>query len=222
MALKPRPGGSIKPFLRAAKRHVNPPFVVPVVNRGERGDGVDQQQRRMLAPGHGFADLADAARDPGRGLVVHDHDRLELVLAILAQTPLDDGRSTPCRQSPGTNSTSKPRRLAICCHSAANCPVSNISTLSPGESVLTSEASQAPVPDEGKIYDRSGALKDGFAPLENLFAQSGELGTAMIDGGALNRPQHPIGNIGRPRYLKEVTARAIFHLSLPNNAHMSS
>ena len=34
-------------------------------------------------------------------------------------------------------------------HSVANWPVSNISTLSPGDSVLTSAASQAPVPEAG-------------------------------------------------------------------------
>ena len=34
-------------------------------------------------------------------------------------------------------------------HSVAKWPVSNISTRSPGDSVLTSDASHAPVPDEG-------------------------------------------------------------------------
>ena len=34
-------------------------------------------------------------------------------------------------------------------HSVAKCPVSYMRTLSPGESVLTSAASHAPVPEEG-------------------------------------------------------------------------
>jgi hypothetical protein len=34
-------------------------------------------------------------------------------------------------------------------HRVAKCPLSNISTLSPGESVFESAASQAPVPDDG-------------------------------------------------------------------------
>ena len=38
---------------------------------------------------------------------------------------------------------------AICDHKVAKCPVSKASTRSPGDSVLTSAASQAPVPDEG-------------------------------------------------------------------------
>ena len=57
--------------------------------------------------------------------------------------------STPRRQSPGTSSTSSPRRRAIRDQSNAKCPVSNMRTRSPGESVFTRAASQAPVPEEG-------------------------------------------------------------------------
>src|SRR6266851_7512806 len=59
--------------------------------------------------------------------------------------------ATPERQSPGTRSTSSPSCPAMAAHSTAKWPVSNASTLSPGESVLTREASHAPVPDDGKI-----------------------------------------------------------------------
>ncbi len=54
--------------------------------------------------------------------------------------------SAPVRQSVSMNSGFKPSLTAMFFHSAANWPVSTISTRSPGESVLTSEASQAPVP----------------------------------------------------------------------------
>ena len=57
--------------------------------------------------------------------------------------------STPRRQSPGTHSTSRPSRSAICFQRVAKCPVSNIRTRSPGDSTLTRAASQAPVPDAG-------------------------------------------------------------------------
>ena len=59
--------------------------------------------------------------------------------------------SAPVRQSPSSTSTSRPSRRAIVDHSVEKCPVSHISTASPGESVFTSAASQAPVPDDGKI-----------------------------------------------------------------------
>ena len=48
-------------------------------------------------------------------------------------------------------STSIPKRAAIWRHRVAKWPVSTIKTLSPGDSVLTIAASQAPVPDDGKI-----------------------------------------------------------------------
>ncbi len=54
--------------------------------------------------------------------------------------------STPVRQSVLMNSVLRPSFSAIAFHSEANWPVSTISTLSPGDSVLTSAASQAPVP----------------------------------------------------------------------------
>ena len=57
--------------------------------------------------------------------------------------------SAPWRQSPGTHTTSSPSRSAIARQSVAKWPVSNASTRSPGESVLTSAASHAPVPDDG-------------------------------------------------------------------------
>jgi hypothetical protein len=57
--------------------------------------------------------------------------------------------SAPRRQSVGTKSTSSPKRCATSFHRTAKWPVSNINTLSPGDKVFTSAASQAPVPDEG-------------------------------------------------------------------------
>jgi hypothetical protein len=48
-----------------------------------------------------------------------------------------------------TKSTCSPMRVAMSFHSVAKWPVSNIRTLSPGDSVLTSDASHAPVPDPG-------------------------------------------------------------------------
>ena len=57
--------------------------------------------------------------------------------------------SAPLRQSEAMNSGCSPSLTAMVFHSVAKCPVSYISTLSPGDSVLSSAASHAPVPDEG-------------------------------------------------------------------------
>ena len=58
--------------------------------------------------------------------------------------------SAPWRQSPFEPGRPRsPSFSAIARHSVAKCPVSDAMTLSPGESVLTIAASQAPVPDAG-------------------------------------------------------------------------
>jgi hypothetical protein len=80
---------------------------------------------------------------------VNDEDGLDAPLAIVAEPFRNESGSTPCRQSPGTKSTSRPKRAAIARHSVAKWPVSNMSTRSPGDSVLTRAASHAPVPEAG-------------------------------------------------------------------------
>ena len=57
--------------------------------------------------------------------------------------------SAPWRQSPSSQVTRSPSFSAIARQSVAKCPVSDAITLSPGESVLTIAASQAPVPEAG-------------------------------------------------------------------------
>ena len=90
------------------------------------------------------------------------HTALILRLAVArAGAPRSRSASTPRRQPGACGSTGSlavrvqelgDRARAACaifCHSAAKWPVSYISTASPGLSVLTSAASQAPVPDAG-------------------------------------------------------------------------
>ena len=84
--------------------------------------------------------------------------------------------SAPWRQSPGMKSTSMPQRAAICRHSVAKWPVSTIKTLSPGESVLTIAASQAPVPEDGKMMTGPAVLKTFWVPSKTAFASSANAG----------------------------------------------
>ncbi len=64
-------------LLRAADGDVDAPLVVAVVDRGERGDGVDHEEGRVARPIDRPADLLDPAHDAGGGLVVDDADRLD-------------------------------------------------------------------------------------------------------------------------------------------------
>ena len=68
---------------------------------------------------------------------------------VLAQRRLDRRRVGARRQSVSSMIGARPSLVAISRHSVANQPVRTISTASPGDSVLTSAASHAPVPEAG-------------------------------------------------------------------------
>ena len=61
-----------------------------------------------------------------------------------------------------------PQRFAMLYHSVAKWPVSTISTLSPGDSVLTIAASHAPVPEDGKITTGPAVWKIFWLPSRTL------------------------------------------------------
>ena len=67
-------------------------------------------------------------------------------------------------------------RVASLLHSAANWPVSAISTLSPGDSVLTSAASQPPLPDAGQMMTGPLVWNTGLASRMHSSASSAKSG----------------------------------------------
>src|SRR6185437_14405009 len=108
-------------------------------------------------------------------------------VSAASRRPITSG-SAPCRQSPGITSGRSPSRPASWAHSAAKCPVSAISTVSPGDRVLTRAASQAPVPDEGKMTTGSPVPKTRRSPgmmSRNKAANSGPRWS--ITGAAMAR-----------------------------------
>jgi hypothetical protein len=90
--LNDRPGGSIRPFCEPGDRDVDAPGVVAIVDRAQRGDGVDQQQRGVPGGIDGAADGADVAHHTGRGFVVDDAHRLDRVAGVFLQALLDRRR----------------------------------------------------------------------------------------------------------------------------------
>ena len=96
-----------------------------------------------------LADGGDAAGDAGRGLVVHDRDGLDGVAAIVGELRVERLGIDAVAPVAGDEIDLQAPRVGHLRHSVAKWPVSNMSTLSPGESVLTSAASHAPVPEAG-------------------------------------------------------------------------
>ena len=197
-----------QPLLRSADRDVHAPLVMAVVDRGQRGDGIHHQQRGMLRRIDRLAHLVDARGRARRGLVVHHAHGLDgRGPCRRAAAPRWPPASAPLRQSEPMNSGSRPSFTAMVFHSVAKCPVSYISTLSPGESVLSSAASHAPVPDAGIDDDGLRGLEDGLDAGEHAQAQLLELGPPVIDHRHVHGPQDAVRHRRRPRDLQEMAAR---------------
>ena len=80
-----------------------------------------------------------------------------------------------------------------------NMPNRAASTLSPGESVLESEASQAPVPLAGKMNAcPEVVLKIFFSSWRSGRGQRREVRRAVILHGAVHGAEDPVGHVGGP------------------------
>ena len=206
MALKPRPGGSISPF--ASRRRLRPLSI-------HRDDNRWKLTRKWYPPSaapdggliHGAADPGNPAGDAGGGLVVDYHHRLEAVAVDRhrAAQPLHLAKH-PCANSPA-HTRLDAESLRHLRQRLEKCPVSNINTRSPGESVLTIAASQAPVPEPGYRYDGTAGLKDGTQLLQNLRAKSREFCAAMVHDRLVHGPQDTVRHIRWPRNLKKMSTR---------------
>jgi hypothetical protein len=92
-----------------------------------------------------------------------DAHGLEEMLLVIASG------SAPMRQSDAMNSGSRPNPRAMFFHEVAKCPVSNISTFSPGDNVLTSAASNAPVPELVWMMTGDWVLNTDFTPSSTVW-----------------------------------------------------
>ena len=80
-----------------------------------------------------------------------------------------------------------------------NIPNRPASTLSPGERVLVSEASQAPVPLAGKMNAWPVVVLKIFLRSWNSGpGEPGEIRRAVVLHGAVHGPEDPVGNVGGP------------------------
>ena len=95
---------------------------------------------------------------------------------------------------------------AIARHSVAKWPVSNASTRSPGRERV--DQRRLPRAGAGRGIDDDGpdVWKTPPQAGEHLEAELGERRTAVVDRRAVDRPQHAVGDVGRPGDLKEVAA----------------
>src|SRR6202795_511872 len=150
-ALKPRPGGSINPFCEPATDTSTP--------QASCSYSIEPRPEMVSTISSAGCFVRSIALRTSSGDVTKTVD-VSLCLTITAlilcwrsapRLASIASPSAPRCQSPGRKSPSSLNLSAMPCHSTANWPVSAIKTLSPGNSVLTIAASQAPVPDDGKM-----------------------------------------------------------------------
>src|SRR5436190_13176788 len=148
-ALKPSPGGSIRPFCDPATDTSMP--------QASCSNSSEPRPEMLSTISSAGCLMRSRILRTSNGWVTQPVDvslctiMTALILCWRSSVSLASicSRSAPWRQSPGSKSTSSLNLSAMPRHSRANCPVSAISTLSPGDNVLTIAASQAPVPDDG-------------------------------------------------------------------------
>lgn len=122
--------------------------------------------------------------------------RIWWVLSARSVASIASG-SAPRRQSVSRTMGLRPSRIAISLQGVANQPVRAITTASPGESVLTSAASQAPVPDAGKTITGPLVLKTRLSPVRTDRLRSAKAGPRWsIVGSEIARRTRPGTSVG--------------------------
>ena len=209
------PGWEHQTFLRARDGHVDSPLVVAVVDRGERGDRVDQQQRRVVGRVDGGADLRDAAGDTGRGLVVHHAHGLDPMPLVVGETLLDrfrvDTVSPIARHEVHVEPESAGHRLPQCGEVPG---LEGQHPVTGGEGV-----DQRGLPRTGPRarvdHDVSVNGEHRLERIEQLGGQPGELGTTMVDRRSRHRMQHAVGHVRRAWDLEKMAPGPRAHAAVP-------
>jgi hypothetical protein len=204
-------GGQHQALLGAAHGDVDAPLLVAVVDRAERGDDVDEQQCVMALRVDRGAELGDPARHAGRGLVVDDHHRADPALGVgredlggalgvgaVAPVALD-----PLDLEPEALGHRPPQRREVAGLEREHAVAGRQGV---DERRLPRAGAGGGVDD-----DRAARLEDPAQALEDLEAQAGEVGPAMVDRGRVDRPQDAVRDVRRPGDLEEMPSAAMRH-----------
>src|SRR5580700_2951261 len=192
-------------FLRAADGDVDAPFVVTVIGRSERGDGVNHQQRRMAGGVDRLADRFNGRKTSGRGLVVQHANRLDLVGLVLAQVLFDRGSvgagapialdELGLEPELFRHDLPKRRELAGLDHQHAVA----------GRQRIDQSGFPRAGAGRGVDDDRIGGLENRLDAVEAAFRQLGEFRPAVVDDRGVHRAEHAVGQRRRARNLQEMT-----------------
>ena len=156
------------------------------------------------------ADLGDPAGHAGRGLVVDDADGLDLVGGVGgAAAPRSRSGSAPWRQSPGTNSTSRPEPRGHLPPERGE--VAGLEREHPVAGRQRVDQRRLPGAGAGGRVDRPPGCvvpKTGFTASSTSRAEARRTpGPRWSMVGVVHGAQHPVRHVGRAGDLQEVSAR---------------
>jgi len=163
---------------------------VAIVDRCERRDRVDEEQRGVTGAVDGGTHVGDAAGDPGRGLVVHDRDGFDRVRAIVAQ---------PRRDRVGVDAVPPVARDHLDFQAEPACELAPQRGELPGldhqHAIARRErVDQRRLPRAGSgsgvDHDRTRGREDRLDLLGDLERQRREARPAMVDRRAIDGAQH--------------------------------
>jgi hypothetical protein len=195
-------------FLRAPHRDVDAPLVVPVVDGGQRGDGVDHEQRRMPGRIDGAPHLVDARGSACRGLVMHDAHGLDGVPLVLFEARLDGASIGAAAPVGGNELRLQPELGGHALPQRGEMPgLVHQHLVAGGERV---HQRRLPGASAGGGIDehRARGLEDGLDPREHLQPERLELRPAMVDDRHVHGPQDPVRHRRRPGDLQVMAAGA--------------
>ena len=193
-----------QPLLRTRDGYVDAPGVVLIFHRTEPGDGIDHQERRMLGPIHGFADVERMGHAAGRCLVVHDHHGLDLVRPISRKPCLD-------RLHIGPAAPVARQKIDVELESIGDAVPQHGELAGLGHQHLV--AGQQRIDDRGlpragprrRIDDhRLPGAEHALHGREHCKTKLGEFGAAVVHAGHVHGPQYPVGHVGRSWNLKKM------------------
>jgi len=190
---------------------------MPVVDRGERRNGVDHEQRRMARPVDRLARRGDARGDPGRGLVVHHAHRLDPVPAVVGEARPDllqiDAMAPVPRQQlhlepePASHLAPQRREMAGLRHQHRVARRQRV------------DQRRLPRAGAGRGIDhhRTRRPEHRLQVFQDAGSQPRELGAAVIDSRTIHGAEDPVRDVGGSRNLQEVAPAVMSrrHAGLP-------
>ena len=193
-------------FLGSGDRDVHTPVVHAEIHRAERCDDVGHQQSGVAARVEGAANRGNVARYRGRGVGLHREHRLDAMPAIDAQPlldPIEVERASPVAVRLLDHGTE------IRCELAPG-PGEHAGGRSEDEVALADQVRQRRFPcavPVGSVDEYPAVGSEHLCEVvEARIGDVDEVGVHVVDGGAVHRGEHSVGDVGGPRGHQEVAA----------------